>query len=322
MSEVSNRNRGEEIIEKKERQIKAFSIPFLQKSLIIDSVRNLIGQLRFAYLSSARFSFNAERENMMIDTISLQGSLHKQYDVPNQDAVRVFDTKGYQGLILCDGVSLKSDWTFSKSEIASALVSQAASLFLEETLNEGMETEELEQLVREAFVFAEHYLQENLEKVNIPLFDCQTTLIIALFAHGKLIGGIAGDGGILFQCKSDRFGIMITHLKTSSRVSPISDQFAWNFFVMDNAEDSVTSVIAATDGVFDQLIYLNPEEKDPQVSGDKELIEALFNLNQTAPENPHEWLANCIENLQGHDDKTIAILIDEEQKTEQRDHVE
>lgn len=246
----------------------------------------------------------------MIETISLQGTLHQKYDVANQDAVRTFDTKGYQGLILCDGVSLKSDWTFSNSEIAAKLVSQAASMFLEETLQENMETEELEQLVREAFVFAEHYLQENLKKVDIPLFDCQTTLIVALFAQGRLIGGIAGDGGILFQCQSDRFGMMITHLKTSSRVSPISDQFAWQFFVMDNQQDPVRSVIAATDGVFDQLIFVNPEEQQ-QVSGNKELIDRLFHLNLTAPQDAHQWLLDCVEKLESTDDKTIAIFIDQ-----------
>lgn len=252
----------------------------------------------------------------MIETISLQGTLHQQHHVANQDAVRTFDTKGYQGLILCDGVSLKSDWTFSNSEIAAKLVCHAASMFLEETLQENMETEELEQLVREAFVFAEHYLQDNLKKVSIPLFDCQTTLIVALFAQGRLIGGIAGDGGILFQCQSERFGIMITQLKKSSRVSPISDQFAWSFFVMDNHEDHVTSVIAATDGVFDQLIYVNPQDQQ-QVSGNKELIEALFKLNQTAPQNPHQWLLECIQDLESTDDKTIAVFIDEQSNQEQ-----
>lgn len=256
----------------------------------------------------------------MIETISLQGTLHQKHDVANQDAVRTFDVKGYQGLVLCDGVSLKSDWTFSNSEIAAKLVSQAASMFLEETLQENMETEELEQLVREAFVFAEHYLQENLKKVNIPLFDCQTTLIVALFAQGRLIGGIAGDGGILFQCQSDRFGMMITHLKTSSRVSPISDQFAWQFFVMDNQQDPVRSVIAATDGVFDQLIYVTSQEQH-QVAGNKELIDRLFHLDKTAPQNTHQWLLQCIDKLDGTDDKTIAILIDEQTTSKEEKHL-
>ena len=175
-------------------------------------------------------------------------------------------------------------------------------------------------IFREAFVFAEHYLQENLKKVNIPLFDCQTTLIVALFAQGRLIGGIAGDGGILFQCQSDRFGMMITHLKTSSRVSPISDQFAWQFFVMDNHQDPVRSVIAATDGVFDQLIYVTSQEQH-QVAGNKELIDRLFHLDKTAPQNTHQWLLQCIDKLDGTDDKTIAILIDEQTTSKEEKHL-
>ena len=156
--------------------------------------------------------------------------------------------------------------------------------------------------------------------MNIPLYDCQTTLIVALFAQGRLIGGIAGDGGILFQCQSDRFGMMITHLKTSSRVSPISDQFAWQFFVMDNHQDPVRSVIAATDGVFDQLIYVTSQEQH-QVAGNKELIDRLFHLDKTAPQNTHQWLLQCIDKLDGTDDKTIAILIDEQTTSKEEKHL-
>lgn len=251
---------------------------------------------------------------MIIESTSIQGTMHTQYDVKNQDAVLTFQSAGYTGVVACDGVSLTSNWTFSHSEIAAAIVSKAAVSYLENQLNEPSEQQPVCDTIRDAFLFSLAVLKEALEKMEIPFFDCQTTLIIALYKDGHLYAGIAGDGGILFQTKNHNAGTMITRLKSSSSVYPIGDTQEWRFFEGGSNEDPVKQFLVATDGVFDQLII--PYEG--QIGGNYELIEKFFTIADVPESERHTWLHELVDSLEGHDDKTIAIVVDDNPAPEQK----
>lgn len=250
---------------------------------------------------------------MITASATMKGTLHEEKGIANQDAVCLVEKAGYSCAILGDGVSLKSDWTFSNSEIASAIVTRSAAMYLEEMLKTSLDDQQAMDLVRDTFQFAEQMLGESLEKAGIPFLDCQTTLIVALFKEGRLYGGIAGDGGILYEQKDGSIGLMVTHLKTSSSVFPIGDTHQWRFFEAGSTGQPVIQVLAATDGVFDQLII--PYNGQPV--GNFEEISRLFQIGSIPENQRHDWLEKQIAALPGYDDKTIALLIDPEKRKEQ-----
>lgn len=252
---------------------------------------------------------------MLTAATTMKGTLHEQKGIANQDAFELIEKAGYYGAILCDGVSLKSNWTFSNSEIASAVVSKSAAMFLDGTLKSNLESKEVMDLLRDTFQFSKQMLEESLEKARIPFMDCQTTLIIALFHEGKLYGGIAGDGGILYEQQDGSIGLMVTHLKTSSSVFPIGDTHQWRFFEAGSQQEPIVQVLAATDGVFDQLII--PYNGQPVGNFDK--IATLFQIGSVSEGKRQAWLDDQIRLLPGYDDKTIAILIDPSRKVQEND---
>ncbi len=235
---------------------------------------------------------------------TLRGTLHKEYDVPNQDAVISKVIAGYDCAAVCDGVSLKSDWTFSNSEIASAICAQCAIDYLEDHLKASLPSSEVSKLIEGAFQYTSKTLKERLDQKGLDELDCQTTMILMVLRKGILYGGIAGDGGILYQTKAGRTSMMVTQLKTTSAVFPIRCHEEWRFFQAGSELDPVVKAIAATDGVFDQLIFL----KDGQIQSNIEQIESLFAIGSLPQKQRKKWLRQTIEALPGHDDKTIAIF--------------
>ena len=235
---------------------------------------------------------------------TLRGTLHKEYGVPNQDAVVTKVISGCDCAAVCDGVSLKSDWTFSNSEIASAICAKSAIDYLEAHLKSSLPGDEIAKLVEGAFHQASKTLQESLLRKGIEELDCQTTMIVMVLHKGILYGGIAGDGGIIYQTKGGRTSMMVTQIKTSASVYPIRCQDEWRFFRAGDALDPVIKAMAATDGVFDQLIFL----QDRHIQSSFERIENLFSIGSIPQKQREKWLRQTIENLPGNDDKSIAIF--------------
>lgn len=248
---------------------------------------------------------------MIREAYSQRGTMHKEHGLPNQDAVKNGSVKGYEYAIVCDGVSLKSDWTFSNSEIASKICTRSASYFLEQKLEPGLSQEKMTELLNETFQFTNTMLKETLEKANIPFFDCQTTMIIMIYRKGRLYGGIAGDGGILFMTKNGMFSMMITQVKTSSTVYPIGDEKEWRFFVAGEPSDPIVQALAATDGVFDQLI--SPME-DGSLAAHFDEIGKFFAISTVPKKQRAAYLKRTVEAVPSQDDKTAAVIIDTKMK--------
>lgn len=251
---------------------------------------------------------------MICESYSQQGSLHVEYGVANQDAVKTGQAAGYTFAIVCDGVSLKSDMTFSNSEIAARICTKSAASYLKQKLTCNLQPDDMTKLLNETFQFTNSILIETLEKAGIPLFDCQATMIVMVYGKGRLYGGIAGDGGILFLTKQDQISLMMTQVKTSPSVYPISDEAQWRFFTAGDAADPVIAALAATDGIFDALIGL----EDGQLAANIEEIHHLFSISSVRRNQRAEWLKKAVEAIPSHDDKTIAILVDTKLKKKLR----
>ena len=242
---------------------------------------------------------------MILESTTLRGSYHKEFGLPNQDAVRILKDDAYPLAVVCDGVSLTSARTFSRSELASKFCAKTALAYLRDALHGQLSSSHIQQILRECFVYTEKQLQQYLIKQDIPYYDCQTTMIIMVGHKGKLYGGIAGGGGILFQLRSGQTGIMVTRLKTSSSVYPIGDPEHWHFFATGSKADPVIGALAATDGVFDTLV--GSDHGVPAANFEE--IGRLFSIREVPMKKRAQWLEREVDSIRSHDDKTLAILI-------------
>lgn len=236
-----------------------------------------------------------------------RGALHRQYEVKNQDAVCAKTIHGYGCAVLCDGVSLKSDRTFSQSEIASSLCSKTGMTYLEMQLKPHMKEDELLTIIKNAFRISLHMLAKETEKMGIPLYDCQTTMLIVIYHKGYVYAGIAGDGGVLYEDQDGELGLLITGLKTSSSVQPIMDVDSWKFMSTEGSEGRIHALIAATDGVFDSLVRPD-SEGGVVVNGEK--VDELFALSKVPYKKRDHHLSDIFETLNDYDDQTAVVMID------------
>lgn len=245
---------------------------------------------------------------MICESFTQQGSMHKENGLPNQDAAAAKVCRDGGFAVLCDGVSLKTDLSFSNSEMAARICLRSAVSYLEKALDEKekMDSDKIVQILQETFQFANSVLKDTLAQANIPLFDCQTTMIVMIYVRGRLYGGIAGDGGIVFVTKNHRMSIMMTHLKTSPSVYPISDEDQWRFFTAGDSADPIVAALGATDGIFDTLVGV----QDGAVYANFEAIDHFLSISSVRKAHRQFWLKKSVEAIPGYDDKSVAILID------------
>ncbi|MCF0258639.1 MAG: protein phosphatase 2C domain-containing protein [Erysipelotrichaceae bacterium] len=244
---------------------------------------------------------------MILESASIIGPLHQAYGIPNQDFGITFQTGSWYGGVVCDGVSLNSKRQFSNSEIASAWCADFIRNFMEENLRDADDLSAPELLLR-AFRDCERGLRDWLSVLQIPYYDCQTTVILMLLHKGSLYGALAGDGGIVYQRKSGAMGMMITKDKTSPSVHPICDPAGWRFSIADAGSDPIVKAMAATDGIFDEIYQLS--EQGRTLNGD--LILDFFSISTVEKDQQAVWLREKTASVISHDDRTVALIAAEE----------
>lgn len=244
---------------------------------------------------------------MILEGTSLQGTMHQQCEMENQDAFRMEKIGEYYAAVVCDGVSLKSDRTFSNSEIASNYCADYVMEFLKEKLYRHMDSELTENTLYECFKKTALSLEEYLEEKGIPFYDCQTTVLLMLWRKGVLYSALAGDGGIIFRFANDSYGMLVTKIKTSPSVEPICYPQGWRFATVNEPDNPVVAAILATDGVFDAMIQVFHEE----VTLNEPLIQELFALDQIYRPKQQKAVTEIAKRVDSHDDKTVVVLIAE-----------
>ncbi len=243
---------------------------------------------------------------MILEGYSMQGSMHKMYGVVNQDSFRTEEIDHDIIGIVCDGVSLKSDRTFSDSQIASRFVSDSIARYLKENLKRSMSDQERLVALYDALSYGDGALTQMLKERNIPLFDCQTTALVFIYHKGRICAAMAGDGGILYETKDGEFGILQTRIKTSPTVDPICDRQSWRFGAAGSKGNPVYRLLIATDGVFDSIAQMTSEG----MALNAEILESLFDLSKVKKNYRQAAFKKIIEDIPSHDDKTAILLIE------------
>lgn len=244
---------------------------------------------------------------MVFEGATLQGSMHEDYHVANQDAYALEQIDDYYAAVVCDGVSLKSDHTFSSSEIASQFCAQFVMKYLREHLYRHMEDSQTENVLFECFKAVAKGLQEELDQREIPFYDCQTTVLVMLEHKGTLYAALAGDGGLIFETKDGTYGVLITKIKTSASVEPICYPPGWRFSVVEAGDNPVDKVIMATDGIFDNLC----QSFRGELTLNMPVIDELFSIQDVTEGHQQRALSEILKHIETHDDKTAVVWIDD-----------
>lgn len=247
---------------------------------------------------------------MILEGASIHGSSHKAYNVANQDAYRIGRIHDYSVAIVCDGVSLKLDHTFSNSEWAARFCCNYSFSYLQEHLNKNESFEKIAERLQVCFDETEKALRIYLEGRGVQYWDCQTTLLIIVYYKGRFACAMAGDGGAVFQKRDGKFFVIVTKEKQSSLVEPISAREGWCFSCYDSKDDPVCSFILATDGVFDQLVHFS--EGTPLLNQD--LLEQFLNLSKVPQKRRTTALKKILQDVNSHDDKTAVVMMDKKEQ--------
>lgn len=245
---------------------------------------------------------------MIIAETSNRGKLHEQYGVANQDRCTVFKVRDTVCAVLCDGVSLNSQMQFSHSEIAASFCAKKMKSILSSIEFHKLSHEELSEVLPDAFDLTEKALRRYLNEKGIDPSDSMTTMIALFYRKGALYAGIAGDGGILYQRKDGSIAAMFTQIKTSSAVWPLSSRKQWKFFssVYEGASP-VGRIVAATDGVFDTLFYLNSNNI---AACSIQNLRALFSISKVHEKRRDEALRKLVAQIPSNDDLSCVIIED------------
>ena len=223
---------------------------------------------------------------MKIMQVSLTGTSHLMFQVPNQDAVAVYSDSETAVAAVCDGVSLNTAGTWSCSEIAAGYCAES---FVGCTAGRQPSTD----VVFRGFQHTATGLLQELKQRNIPWMDCQCTMLGVLVTPDMLIAGMAGDGGIICEDAEGELQVLVTRPKTDSMVDPVILASAWRFARVPEPR----KVLVMIDGLFDQLVALEEGELRADLNQVRKWLDAdqeqLEKLAATAP---------------GHDDKTAVLI--------------
>ena len=247
---------------------------------------------------------------MILEGASIQGLSHKEYGVCNQDALRYGRFQDYTIAIVADGVSLKTDHTFSNSEIASRFCAGYVFGYLKEHLDKNQPFAAVPSVLYECFRQTDAALRAFLHAQTIPFWDCQTTLLVVVLYKGRCACGLAGDGGIVFEKRDGKYFLVVTREKTSSLVAPICMEEEWAFSLYEDVNNPICSFIMATDGVFDNLAGF----QDGKPVLNEILLHELQAISKVHRKQRHNYLRKVLETIPSSDDKTAIVYMNPKEK--------
>lgn len=240
---------------------------------------------------------------MEILTFEEQGSMHRRFGVCSQDAFRTGNGHGWQFCVVCDGVSLRPDGSFSQSEIAAQYCAQKAVSLLESLWPEEIDEKRAHTLMDTVFTETLEGLRSALEEKDIPFFDCQTTMLACAAKNGTAHCGLAGDGGMILEYGSGEIGLLVTSVKTSSQVFPIGIPQAWRYASAGSPDNPLHGLLCATDGILDALVGLDAQQA---LQINERAIQEIFSC--PGQKDAEKEFSRICRELPGEDDKTAVLL--------------
>ena len=193
-----------------------------------------------------------------------KGASHEADGKPCQDYLDVRVHGNILVAAVADGLGSEMH-----SDMASEKAASKAVEYCVQKLQSSLADTEVLEIVRRSFYEALYSIQDEAEKLNYPLDECNTTLSLAVFEDGNLYFGHAGDSGII-ALRADGRCIKATEQQGVWEVRdgekvwcvfPLSYKDNWIF---GKAEGLFAGVLLATDGLLETFFpQILSEEQEP-----------------------------------------------------------
>jgi len=255
---------------------------------------------------------------------SITGSSHVSKGTICQDANKVRElANGMVIAAVADGVG-----SCKYSDVSSRIAVDVSTAFCEEKLKIGLNNSEFVKLIEEAFNHAELAIENQSLNDKQPLSEYDTTLDLVIYDGKRISYGHCGDGGIVgLTIKGDYLKVTSPQKKDGIYVVPLRNgsKSKNNTWVFGCVEDELTSVLLATDGVYDTFFpYLL---KNQPVEVYVPLVQYFMdnngihvskkNIAKISGEREAFLNGSSCESIT--DDKTVLVLINEDSIPERKD---
>jgi serine/threonine protein phosphatase PrpC len=193
-------------------------------------------------------NLDEERRLRMIRSygFSSVGSSHLNKGAGCQDANNcVLTRNGFVVAAIADGVG-----SCKYSDVASSIAVDVSVRVCVDEIEKGGATCDLLEVIEKAFTQAERAIADRSLSENHLITDYDTTLSLAIYDGQHVTYGHSGDGGIIGLTVEGDY-VKITSPQKSEGFYVVPLRAGKDSWVIDCAKDKFTSILLATDGVYD-----------------------------------------------------------------------
>ena len=185
-----------------------------------------------------------------------RGASHKVSGEPCQDFLAFCVRETMLVAAVADGIGSEKHSDMASKKAARTAVKTCAS-----KIHHSLSDKEILEAIKDGFQKAVYSIEDEAEKQNYPLDECNTTLSLAVFKDGQIYFGHAGDSGII-ALRADGRCIKITEQKNDEEggVFTLAFKENWEFC---KAEGLFAGVLLATDGLL-ETFFPDSLSKEPE----------------------------------------------------------
>ncbi|MDR2546718.1 MAG: protein phosphatase 2C domain-containing protein [Lachnospiraceae bacterium] len=174
------------------------------------------------------------------------GSSHMEKVVGNQDSIKTERLEnGTVIAAVADGVG-----SCKYSDIASSIAVETSVRVCSEEIMSVSDAPDLLHIIQKAFSYAEQEIDKRSLSDGNLIIEYDTTLSLVIYDGKNVAYGHSGDGGIV-GLSSDGDYMKITEPQKKENVYVIPLRAGKDTWIINKAEGNFTSVLLATDGVYD-----------------------------------------------------------------------
>lgn len=202
---------------------------------------------------------------------------------------------------IADGVG-----SSKKSDIAAKIAVESVIDYLSK---KALESNNYVDIIRESFFLARANILKNALDLDLPEECFDTTLDAVIFTSNEIYFGHCGDGGIIGLTLDGLYEPITARIKGTDGISVIPLRFGEKYWDFGKAFSKYSSVMLATDGVYDQIvinsigIYVKFAELLMNLADQKYTDDELINHKNQAFEFLYASTSVT-------DDLTISVLYD------------
>jgi len=182
--------------------------------------------------------------------MSIVGTSHVGKNVPCQDSHRYeVLANGWMAVAIADGVG-----SAKHSEIASKMACDTFIETCKDCITKDTQVTEIKCIIEKAYRAADQNIKDHVYKIDDMITDYDTTLSVVIYDGKHLVYGHSGDGGIVVLTTSGDYIKVTQPQKAEDGICVVPLRAGEKYWEFGECEAEVTSVLLATDGVYDNFM--------------------------------------------------------------------